>query len=252
MSKFSKFFTGIAEFFQFSVNVFRHFGANLRRPKETIKAVWKIGVSSILIVGLSGLFIGMILGLQFGDSLEDFIVGTSQFVGGIIPVASFRELAPVLTALIVVSRVCSSVTAELGTMKVTEQIDALRTMSVDPMAHLVAPRVLAGMISLPILTSISNFLIVMGGWSMLSGVLNVNTETFWAWARLPLHAGVVWEMTTKAFVIGAAILLISTFEGFMTKGGADGVGKATIRSVERSSFTVIILDYFIGMLFLIF
>ncbi len=245
-----KFFVTLGTFMVFMGDTFRHFPENIRHPGETLKHVWDIGVKSVPIVFMTGFFVGMILGLQLGESLEHFIVGTAQFVGGALSLSIFRELGPVLTSLIVVSRVCSSVTAQLGTMRVTEQIDALSTMSKDPMGYLVAPRVLAGMISLPVLGYISIFVSMVGGWLMMTLVNGVNSSTYWEWAQIPLDVINVVEGGVKLLIMGAMILLIATYYGFNTKGGADGVGKATISSVVTSSFMVILVDYIIGSIFI--
>lgn len=251
IAKIRTFFITLGEFMIFAGRTFRHFPDNIRHPQEFIKHIWSIGVKSIPIVVMTGLFTGMILALQLGISIDTFINGASQFVGGALSLAMFRELGPVLTSLIVVSRVCSSVTAQLGTMRVTEQIDALSTMSKDPMGYLVAPRVLAGIISLPILGSMSILVSMLGGWVMQTSVQGINSETFWEWAQIPLQIKSVIEPVTKLMVMGATMLLIATYYGFNTRGGADGVGKATISSVVSSSFMVIFLDYILGAIFLI-
>lgn len=241
----------LGQFMIFMADTFKHFPENIRRPHEFIKHIWDIGVKSIPIVGLTGLFTGMILALQLGLALDTFINGASQFIGGALSLAGFRELGPVLTSLIVVSRVCSSVTAQIGTMRVTEQIDALATMSKDPMSYLVAPRVLAGIVSLPVLGAINILIYLLGGWFMMTYVIGINSETFWEWAQIPLVLKSVVEPVVKLAIMGATMLLIATYYGFNTRGGADGVGKATNSSVVTSSFMVIFLDFIIGTIFAI-
>lgn len=250
MNKLKNLFIELGLFFHFTVDAFKYFIYNLKNPREMIKNIWDIGVKSISVVGLTGLFTGMILGLQLGDAMESIISGTAQYVGAGLSIAIIRELGPVLTSLIVVSRVCSSVTAKLGTMRVTEQIDALKTLSVNPMQYLVTPRVMAGMVALPILGSISSFLAIMGGFVMLTLVHKVGGSAFWEWAQLTLRTGYVFEALIKLVIFGGTLLLISTFYGFNTKGGAEGVGNATIKSVVVSSFMVILLDYLLGSIFI--
>lgn len=251
-AKIGKFFTKLSEILMFGIKAFRYLPYNARHPKETLKHIWHIGVKSIPVTSLTGFFTGMILGLQIGNALEYIMSGTAQFVGGALGIAIIRELGPVLTSLIVVSRVCSSVTAELGTMRVTEQIDALSTLSVDPVRYLVSSRLLAGIISLPVLTFIASLVSLFGGWISAYGAHKVTSYTYWEWVQIPLKAKYVVESMTKSIVVGATLMLIATYQGFNAKGGADGVGKATIRSVVASSFMVILLDYILGMLFIIF
>jgi len=245
------FFHEIGEFFLFVFGVFRAFGRGMRQWQELLKQIYTIGFESIPVVILTGLFSGLIMGLSLGNALESIIMGTAQYLSGGLSVALVKELGPVLTALIVVSRVCSSVTAHLGTMRVTEQIDALETMGVDPIEYLVVPRVLSGMISLPILGMISIVFSLIGGWMMISGVHGVQTAVYIEWAQIPLKISYILESLFKMVCIGGFILLVSTFEGFRAGGGAAGVGQATIRSVVTSSVMVIFLDYVLGTLFLI-
>lgn len=252
MEKISIFFTELAQIVHFAIDAVKQFPYNIRHPKETMSNIWEIGVRSVPVVAMTGLFTGMILGLQLGSAVESFISGSAIFVGAALSVSVILELGPVLSSLIVVSRVCSSVTAQLGTMRVTEQIDALKTMSVDPIQYLVSPKVLAGMISLPILGYICSLLSIIGGWIMLTLVHHVDSTTFWEYSRVTLSAVYVWQALAKTMLIGATILVVSTFYGFNTRGGADGVGKATIKSVVISSFMVILLDYLLGSLFVLF
>ncbi len=251
-AKMNNFFIKLSKLLMFGIEALRNLPYNIKHPKETLKHIWHIGIRSIPVVGLTGFFTGMILGLQIGNALEYIMSGTAQFVGGALGIAIIRELGPVLTSLIVVSRVCSSVTAELGTMRVTEQIDALKTLSVDPIRFLVSSRLLAGIVAMPVLTFISSLISMFGGWLSAFGAHKVTSYTYWEWVQIPLKASYVWESMTKSVVIGATLMLIATYQGFNAQGGADGVGKATIRSVVSSSFMVILLDYFLGMLFIIF
>jgi phospholipid/cholesterol/gamma-HCH transport system permease protein len=245
------FFHEIGEFFLFLLAVGKRFWRGMHQWQELLRQVYMVGFESIPVVILTGLFSGLIMGLSLGNALESIIMGTAQYLSGGLSVALVKELGPVLTALIVVSRVCSSVTAHLGTMRVTEQIDALETMGVDPIEYLVVPRVLAGMISLPVLGLISIVFSLVGGWMMISGVHGVQTAVYIEWAQIPLKISYIFESLFKMLFIGGFILLVSTFEGFRAGGGAAGVGNATIRSVVTSSVMVIFLDYVLGTLFMI-
>lgn len=245
------FFHDIGEFFLFALEVIRKFRFGIHQWQELIKQVYIIGFESIPVVILTGLFSGLIMGLSLGSALESIIMGTAQYLSGGLSVALVKELGPVLTALIVVSRVCSSVTAHLGTMRVTEQIDALETMGVDPVEYLVVPRVVAGMISLPVLGLISIVFSLIGGWMMISGVHGVQTAVYIEWAQIPLKINHILESVFKMIFIGGFVLTVSTHEGFRASGGAAGVGNATIRSVVTSSVMVIFLDYVLGTIFMI-
>ncbi|URA10770.1 MlaE family ABC transporter permease [Thermospira aquatica] len=245
------FFHETGEFFLFFFQAVKKFRGGMRQGEELVKQIYMIGFESIPVVILTGLFSGLIMGLSLGNALESIIMGTAQYLSGGLSVALVKELGPVLTALIVVSRVCSSVTAHLGTMRVTEQIDALETMGVDPVEYLVVPRVMAGMISLPILGLISIVFSLVGGWMMISGIHGVQTSVYIEWAQIPLKINYIVESLFKMIFIGGFILMVSTFEGFRANGGAAGVGNATIRSVVTSSVMVIFLDYVLGTLFMI-
>lgn len=245
------FFHEIGEFFLFFFAVVKRFWRGMHQWQELLRQVYMVGFESIPVVILTGLFSGLIMGLSLGNALESIIMGTAQYLSGGLSVALVKELGPVLTALIVVSRVCSSVTAHLGTMRVTEQIDALETMGVDPIEYLVVPRVLAGMLSLPVLGMISIVFSLVGGWMMISGVHGVQTAVYIEWAQIPLKISYIFESLFKMLFIGGFILLVSTFEGFRAGGGAAGVGNATIRSVVTSSVMVIFLDYVLGTIFMI-
>lgn len=250
--KIQFFFHDLGNFTLFAIEAIRYIPANIRKPHEVIRNIYSIGVKSVPVVAITGFFIGMILGLQLGDALEKVIAGTAIYASGGLSVSFIKEIGPVFTSLIVVSRVCSSVTAHLGTMKVTEQIDALKTFAVNPIGHLATPRVIAGMISMPILGFISVLIAMVGAWLMVTSVLDIPTSAFLEIAQYPLKARYVYESVIKMVVIGGFMLLVSTYCGFEAKDGAAGVGEATIRSVVISSFLVILLDYILGAAFMIF
>ena len=252
MAKISSIIHELGQFAVFSKEALIHIPYNIRHPGEFLANILQLGVKTVPVILLTGFFSGMILGLELSSALEAVIAGTSQFIGGALSLALLKEMGPVLTSLIVVSRVCSSVTAHLGTMKVTEQIDALKTFAVNPIRYLVSPRVLAGIVSLPILGLMSILASFLGGMLMVTGVFGTNINEFWEIAQYPLKIKYVITSIVKMSIIGGVILLISTYDGFHTKGGAAGVGDATIKSVVTSSFMVILLDYLIGTLFIVF
>lgn len=247
-----EFLADVGHFVIFSLRAIRQVPTIRHRPEEFFKSLFDIGIKTVPIVIWAGFFMGMILGLQLSDALEAIIAGTSQFIGGGLSLSFMKEIGPVLTGFIIVARVCSSVTAQIGTMKVTEQIDALRTFAVDPIGFLVTPRLLAGLVAAPVLGAFAILSGFLGGMIMVILVFNVNFWAFWELAQYPLKLKHVFEAYFKLTVIGGFVMLSSTYMGFETKGGAAGVGAATIRSVVVSSFLVLLLDYFMGMFFVVF
>jgi phospholipid/cholesterol/gamma-HCH transport system permease protein len=209
----------------------------------------QVGVRSLSIAGITSLFIGMVLALQTAYSLAEF--GGKLFIGKVVSLSLMRELSPVLMALMVGGRVGAGMTAELGTMKVTEQIDALRALATNPVRKLVVPRVIATTIMLPLLTVLSNLLGTIGG--LIIAVFNLNlTANFYIRSVIEtikyndLASGI-----GKTFFFGFAIGLIACYNGLRTSGGADGVGRATTTTVVTASITVLIMDFFLTKLFLL-
>jgi phospholipid/cholesterol/gamma-HCH transport system permease protein len=215
-----------------------------------VEQLEKIGVRSISIVVITSAFIGMVLALQIAYALEDF--GGKLFVGTIVSLALVRELAPVLMSLMVGGRVGAGMTAELGTMKVTEQIDALRALATNPVRKLVVPRVIATTLMFPLLTIVAIALGILGG--LLIAVANLNlTANYYLRSVIEtvkyndLASGI-----SKTFFFGFAVALIACYNGLRTSGGADGVGRATTMTVVTGAITVLIMDFFLTKLFLFF
>ncbi len=246
MNKFKEVLKEIGNFFVFFLETFYYFIDNFKKPANILENIYNIGVKSLPVVVSTGFFLGLIMGLQLSDALESIISGTSQYISGALSVSLVKELGPVFTSLIVVSRVCSSVTAHIGTMKVTEQIDALRTFGINPVGFLATPRVVAGMISLPILGFFSILFSMIGAWIMIGLLGEIPLSVYIEVAQIPLKIRYIFESIIKMMIIGGFILEISTFYGFEAKNGAAGVGEATIKSVVVSSFCVILLDYILG------
>ena len=208
----------------------------------------QIGVRSISIVAITSLFIGMVLALQTAYSLADF--GGSLFIGKVVSLSLVRELAPVLMALMVGGRVGAGIAAELGTMKVTEQIDALRALATNPVRKLVVPRVLATTVMMPILTLLACFIGIIGGLIIAVGSLHLTSNFY---IRSVIEAVKYNDLASgvgKTFFFGFAIGLIACHNGLSTSGGADGVGRSTTATVVTASITVLILDFFLTKLFL--
>src|SRR5687768_8164467 len=229
---------------------------------QTVKQAWRgpieralvihqfdaVGVRSISIVVITSLFIGMVLALQTAYSLAEF--GGKLFVGRVVSLSLVRELAPVLMSLMVGGRVGAGMTAEIGTMRVTEQIDALRALATNPVRKLVVPRVIATTVMFPLLTIISCLLGILGG--LFIAVVNLHVSAIYYLRSVvdsisynDLGSGV-----GKTVFFGFAIGLIACYNGLRTSGGADGVGRATTMTVVTGAITVLIMDFFLTKLFL--
>ena len=202
-----------------------------------------IGVKSIPIILLTSLFTGMVFALQAGRTLA--LVNMETMTGSTVGISLAREIAPVFAALMVVARVCSAMAAEIGSMRVTEQIDALYTMAVEPIQYLVVPRVLGCIVMVPLLTMVFTFVGVVGSYFVGVYLLQIPegpflTKLYWYVDADDIYLGLI-----KAAFFGFFIATISCFQGFYTKGGAQGVGRATTQSVAASSVTVLVVDYFL-------
>ena len=207
------------------------------RAQAFIAEVWKIGVKSWFIVALSSLFIGMVLAFQSAYQMQK--LAAEIYIAGLVALSLVREIGPVITALIVAGRVGSAIAAELGTMKVTEQIDALMTLAADPVRFLVVPRFLAMLVALPILTLWSDAVGILGGFLIGTMKLGILPSLYWKMTTLPLMFKDLASGLLKAFIFGIIICVVSCFEGFRTEGGAEGVGRSTTAAVV-TSFTLII------------
>lgn len=211
------------------------------RIKLFIKQVEFIGYKSIPIVILTGIFTGMVFSLQSYNGLNNF--GASSMTGGLVAMAVIMELGPVLTGIMVAARAGSAMTAELGTMKVTEQIDALDALAIDPVHYLAVPRILASMVSLPLLNAICIMFALLGGYTVVVMIMGVNEATYFAHMYTYTTVNDITDSMIKAFVFGIIIATVSCHNGFNTKTGAEGVGKATTLSVVESSVFILMFDY---------
>jgi phospholipid/cholesterol/gamma-HCH transport system permease protein len=224
------------------ISIFLMSAMCLRRPWLVVREIYFIGVFSLLIIVVSGLFVGMVLGLQMYDTLERF--GSGDGVGMVVALALVRELGPVLSALLFSSRAGSAVTAEIGLMKATEQLNALEMMAIQPLARVIAPRFWAGVISLPLLNVIFCALGIFGGYLVAVKLLGVDAGTFWAQMqnavdfRLDVVNGVI-----KSVIFAVAVSLIAVFEGYSAAPTAEGVSRATTRTVVVSALVVLALDF---------
>jgi phospholipid/cholesterol/gamma-HCH transport system permease protein len=205
-----------------------------------------IGVGSVTVVLLTGFFTGAALASQGGLTLDQF--GGRPVVGRLVSASMIRELGPVLAGLMLVGRVGSGVAAELGSMVVTGQINALRALGTDPIRKLVVPRVLAGFFMAPVLTIMSDFVGIFGGWLVSRFQLQVASGLYWSSVTKALYMQDVWMGLIKPFVLGFVIVTIACHVGLRTSGGTQGVGKSTTMAVVAGSVAVIAVDFFVTQL----
>jgi len=220
--------------------------AIVTRPRyryDIVEQLDLIGVGSLTVVLLTGFFTGAALALQSGLTLDQF--GGRAVVGRLISASMIKELGPVLTALMLTGRIGSGIAAELGSMVVTDQIHALRALGTDPVRKLVVPRVLAGFLMAPLLTIVSDFVGILGGWIVSRFQLQVATGIYWQSVTQALYMQDVYMGLIKPFVLGFVIVTIACHVGLRTSGGTQGVGKATTVSVVAGSVAVIAVDYFV-------
>ncbi|MCX8021225.1 MAG: ABC transporter permease [Syntrophorhabdaceae bacterium] len=205
-----------------------------------------IGVKSLSVVLITGVFTGMVLALQTFHGFRKF--GAEGLVGATVALSMTRELGPVLTSLMVTGRAGSAMAAELGTMRVTEQIDALVVMSLNPIKYLVVPRVVASVIMLPVLTVISDFIGIVGGYIVGVKLLGINEGAFIHRMTKYLELEDIYNGLIKAAFFGLILSIISCYKGFFTKGGAEGVGRSTTEAVVLSSLSILVFDYILTSL----
>lgn len=213
-----------------------------------LKQMEEVGVNSVPVVIITALSTGMVLAFQSFNGFKRFDAET--LVGTVVALSMTRELGPVLTGLMVAGRAGAAMAAELGTMRVTEQIDALTTMAVNPIKYLIVPRVIAGMVMLPLLTIFADMIGITGGYFIAVKVLGVNPTIYLRRTTDYLELDDIFGGLLKAFVFGIIITTISCYKGFNTQGGAEGVGRATTGAVATASVLIIVFDYFLtAMLF---
>ena len=230
----------------------RAFLAMIAPPYEVglwIRQMEQIGVRSLGVAGITTIFTGMVLALQTALSLPS--LGVKYYIGSVVAKSLVRELGPVLTALIVGGRIGSGMTAEIGTMKVTEQIDALRSMAADPVKKLVAPKLVATLVMLPALTVIGDALGILGGLIVATGTLNLTPGLYLNDVFGSLTLGDIFSGVCKSFFFAYFIAIIGCYNGLSTTGGADGVGRATTNTVVLAAILVLVSDFFLTKVFYI-
>jgi len=213
-----------------------------RYGSEILAQMDALGVGSLPIVVLTGMFTGMVLALQSAASLDAF--GARPYVGRLVCVSMVRELGPVLTALMVTGRVCSGMAAELGSMVVTQQIDALRVLGSDPVRKLVTPRITAGIAMVPVLTVISDMLGIFGGALISIFSLKLSWPYYWRNVADSLVYNDLIMGLTKPLAFGFILTSVGCYKGLNTRGGTQGVGRATTQAVVASSVFILLVDFF--------
>ncbi len=216
------------------------------RVKNFFKQMEFIGVNSILVVVLTALFSGMVLALQGYYGFRKF--GGESLLGATVALSLTRELGPVLTSLMVTARAGSAIAAEIGTMRVTEQIDALESMAVNPLHYLVTPRLWAGFLMVPLLTVVANVVGIAGGYLIGVVLLNIDPGVFINKMVELVELSDITNGLYKAVVFGGLLALVGCYKGYHARGGAEGVGKATTEAVVISSVGILILDYILTSL----
>ena len=213
---------------------------------DVVEQFDQIGIGSLTVVLLTGFFTGAVLALQSGITLDQF--GARPFVGRLVSASMIKELGPVLTGLMLAGRIGSGIAAEIGSMVVTDQINALRALGTDPVRKLVVPRVLAGILMAPVLTVIADTVGILGGWIIAVYQLRVASGLYWTSITEALYLQDVWMGIIKPFFLGYVIVTIGCHVGLRTKGGTQGVGRATTNAVVAASVAVIAVDFFVTRL----
>ncbi|MFN2399543.1 MAG: MlaE family ABC transporter permease [Gemmatimonadaceae bacterium] len=247
----------IQEYFTLAWNAIRFIFVRPFYGSDLIQQMDAIGVQSLGIVLLTGFFTGMVLALQMSVQLATF--GATLYIGALVSASMIRELGPVLAGLMVAGRVGSGIAAQLGSMKVTEQIDALNTLGTDPIKKLVTPRVVAALIMLPVLTIINDLVGILGGNVIAWLYVGIPTGLYWrtVWDQIATGGFTLRYIPNdfiqglaKPFVFGGIIAITGCFFGLKTTGGTEGVGVATTRTVVTASITILIVDYFMTQVIL--
>jgi phospholipid/cholesterol/gamma-HCH transport system permease protein len=211
--------------------------------RDIVEQCDSIGIGSLTVVLLAGLFTGMVLALNSGITLDQF--GARSMVGRLVSASMVKELGPVLTGLMVAGRVGSGIAAELGSMLVTDQISALRALGTDPIRKLVVPRVVAGLLMVPLLTALATTVGMVGGWIVTVLQFHVASTIYWTSVTEGLYIQDVWMGLIKPFFLGFTIVTIGCHVGMRTTGGTQGVGNATKLAVVASSVAVIAVDFMV-------
>ncbi len=242
------FFVHVGRFSAMLLSIFRTLPQVGEYIKQTPEQMVNIGNRSLPIVMVTATFSGMVASVQTAYQITGFV--PLYAVGSVVGESMILELGPVVTALVLAGRVGATIAAELGSMRVTEQIDALESLAINPVGFLVIPRVLAGIIMLPVLTIFADFVGIVGGWLIAVYSMDITTTEFFKGFRMFF---VPWDFfygIIKAFFFGLTITLVSCYMGFNTHGGAEGVGRATTHAVVVSCLIILLLEYVLASILL--
>ena len=245
------------------ISIFEHIGRYFDLMFKTLRSfktwhlyidsiphhIFSLGVTALPIVIITGLFSGMVTAVQAAYQFESGFV-PNWFVGSVVGESVLLELAPMITGLVMTGKIGATITAEIGTMRVTEQIDALESLSFDPVSFLIMPRVLAAAIMFPILVIVADFCGILGGLFAAQSAMDVSPQEFIRGFRTWFRPWDAWFGLIKGVFFGVAITSIASYKGFTTEGGAEGVGKSTTSTVVISCMTIVLLDYILAEIFL--
>ncbi|MCM8594710.1 lipid asymmetry maintenance ABC transporter permease subunit MlaE [Accumulibacter sp.] len=227
---------------RFLIVLLRWSGQSFRRFHLTIREIYYCGFQSLLIIIVSGLFIGMVLGMQGYETLQRY--GSAEALGVLVALSLVRELGPVVAALLFASRAGSSITAEIGLMKATEQLTAMDMMAINPIARVVAPRFWGGVISMPLLAALFSATGVFGGYLIGVVFIGVDEGAFWSQMQASVDFRYdVWSGIVKSFIFGIAVSLIAVFEGYDAVPTAEGVSGSIKGTVVKSALAILALDF---------
>ncbi len=233
--------------FLFLLHTVAGFPQALSRFRLVVAQVYSVGVLSLVIILVSGAFVGMVLGLQGYNTLVDF--GATESLGVMVALSLVRELGPVVSALLFAGRAGSALTAEIGLMKTTEQLSAMEMMAVDPLKRIIAPRLLAGILVMPLLAAIFSLVGVYGGYFVDVGLLGVDEGAFWSQMQSTVDfRDDILNGVIKSVVFGFVVTWIAVFEGYDTVPTSEGVGRATTRTVVNSSLAILGMDFILTAL----
>lgn len=236
------------DFWSFAGHTFAHSPAGLTRRRDLqrlLPQAYQIGTASVPVILVTGVFVGMVLAVQ---AIEQFkAVGLENRMGVIVSMSVVRELGPVLAGVMLAGRVGGALTAELGTMNVTEQLDALRAMGADPIRVLVVPRFLACILLTPVLTLYCNVMGIYGGWFISVPIFDVSDAAYWGFTEVAVEKWDVLSGLIKSVFFGGTLGLISCYKGFNCGPGAQGVGRACTQSFVAGFMVILILDFFLSL-----
>ena len=241
MSRMRQTVSSIGEFTRFQGAVFSKTPHFMKRLPQIMQQMEKIGWDSLLLVTITSAFTGLVTAVQASYLTNGYI--PPHLIGVLVGKSTMIELAPVLTALVLAGKVGASIAAEIGTMKVSEQLDGLLSMAIDPIDFLYMPKVIAGALMIPLLTIYANFIGITSAFALSVFKYNINGYTFFSEMRNYFMPSNLWGGLIKAFLFGLVITMTGCYNGSRTEGGAEGVGKMTMDTVVYASIAILVLDF---------